>query len=223
MTANGNVAMNVKVINISNEKTAVSDGNGEFSIEAKADEMLVFPSEKYEYKRFLVDESDLKKEVIVLALVEKPIELDEVVINYDVNPEDLGIVPKGQKQYTVAERRLKQAGEFKPELFVGMVAGLSIPIDPIINAITGRTKMLKKDVKTERKEMHFKKLNSIYEPNYYTEKLKIDPEFVEGFKYYAVEDSAFIAAINSGVKAKLDFCLVGLAQKYNQLHATESK
>lgn len=209
-------------MNLNSEQTVQSDANGEFTINAKVDEMVVFPSEKYEYKRYIIKEDDLRKNAIVIELVEKPIQLEEVIVNKNINPEDLGLVPKGQKKYTVAERRLKQAGEFKPMAMIGMVAGLSIPVDPIINAITGRTKMLKKDLKTETRERNLAKLRSIYQTNYFTDRLHIEPAYVEGFQYYVVEDANFVSALNSGVKAKVDFGLAGLAQKYNELHAVET-
>ncbi|MBD3583250.1 hypothetical protein [Flavobacterium selenitireducens] len=221
LVSEGNPAVNVKVLNIVTEHTAQSDAKGEFVIAVKVDEMLVFPSENYEYKRYLVKEEDFKKTEIVLALVPKPVELDEVVVNRDINPEDLGLVPKGQKQYTPAERRLKQAGEFKPMLLVGQLAGLSIPIDPIINAITGRTKMLKKDLKTEKRERSLAKLNAMYDKAYFTDKLRIPSDKVEGFQYYVVETPEFLAILEAGVKAKTDFSLTGLAQKYNELQRGE--
>lgn len=222
LVSDGNPAMNVKVLNIVTEKTAQSDVRGEFTIEAKVDEMLVFPSENYEYKRFLIKEEDLAKSVIVLSMVAKPVELDEVVLNRDINPEDLGLVPRGQKQYTPAERRLKQAGEFTPMLLVGQLAGLSIPIDPIINAITGRTKMLKKDLKTEKREQSLAKLNSLYKADFFSEKLHIPSYKIEAFQYYVVESPEFLTILDAGVKAKIDFSLVGLAQKYNQLQEGEN-
>lgn len=221
MVSGSNPAINVKAMNIVTEKTAESDANGEFSIEAKTDEMIIFPSEKYDYKRYLVQAEDFQKTIIVLTFVEKPIELDDVVVNRDINPEDLGLVPKGQKKYTVAERRLKQAGEFKPVAMIGMIAGLSIPVDPIINAITGRTKMLKKDVRIESRERNLVKLKGLYPQEYFTKNLLIPADYVEGFQYYAVDEPNLVAALKTGTKAKVDFALVGLAQKFNSLH--ESK
>ena len=223
LVAGPNPAMNVKVLNIVTEKTAQSDGNGEFEIQAKEDEMLVFPSENYEYKRYLIKPEDLSKNIIILELVPKPVELDDVVINRDINPEDLGLVPRGQKQYTPAERRLKQAGELKPMLLIGQIAGLSIPIDPIINAISGRTKMLKKDLKTETREFSLEKLSSLYEPDYFITKLHIPADKVQAFHYYVVDFPEFLAVLQSGPKPKIDFALTSLAQKYNELQQIETK
>lgn len=216
-------AAHVKAVNIVNEKTAVSDANGRFYLEAKADDMIVFPSERYEYKRYVVTEGDLKKGVVQIALIEKPVELEEVVILRDLNPEDLGLVRAGQKKYTVAERRLKQAGELKPMAMIGAIAGLSIPIDPIINAITGRTAMLKKDVVSEQKERDLEKLRALYPDAYYTDRLKVERAYIDGFRYYVVGEPDLQNALRDGEKAKIDFAMAGLAQKFNALHDNQPK
>lgn len=210
-------------MNLVSEQVVQTNAQGEFAIMAKEDDLLVFSHLNYEYKRRLIDSDDIKKGAITVKLIYKPTELDEVVILRDINPEDLGLVPKGQKKYTVAERRLKQAGEFKPEMWVGMVAGLSIPVDPIINAITGRTKMLKKDVKTEKKERFLAKISGMYETGYFTDTLKIPADYVNGFLYYIVEDANFTSALETGKKPSIDLEITQLAQKYNELIALETK
>ncbi|MBD3583251.1 hypothetical protein [Flavobacterium selenitireducens] len=212
-------AVNVKVLNLVSEKTAVSDANGEFSIEAKTDELLVFPSENFEYKRYLIKEGDAAKKQITIVMIPKPIQLDDVVVLRSINPEDLGLVPKGQKRYTVAERRLRQAG-INPHAAVGGsgTAGFALSVDGIINSINGRSKMLKKNLVIERTEARLVKFRSMFADDYFTEKLHIRPEMVEGFRYYVIDDPKFIAALKTNVKAKIEFCLVGMAQKYNELN-----
>lgn len=212
-------AINVNVINLVNEKTAVSDANGEFSIEAKPDELLVFPSENYEYKRYLIKDGDAAKKRVTVILVPKPIQLDEVVVLKSINPEDLGLVPKGQKQYTVAERRLRQAG-INPNAAVGAngTAGIAFSVDGIINSINGRKKMLKKNLVVERSEFRMVKFRGMFDNTYFSDRLHIKPELVEGFRYYVIDDAKFIAALNTNVRAKLEFCLVGMAQKYNEMN-----
>jgi len=213
-------AVNVKVLNLVNEKTAVSDQNGEFTIEAAVDELLVFPSENYEYKRYLIKEGDHNKKQVTIVLVAKPMQLDEVVILRSINPEDIGLVPKGQKRYTVAERRLKQAG-INPTAAVGAngTAGMALSVDGILNEISGRKKMLKKNLVIERTEFRMVKFRRLFNDEYFTKKLLINPELVEGFRYFVIEDPKFVAAMETNVKAKIDFCLVGLAQKYNEMNA----
>lgn len=203
------VAVNVKVVNLVTEKTAVSNGSGEFFMDVKADQLLVFPAENYEYKRYLITEEDLKKKVVKIVLIPRPIELDEVTILKDMNPEDLGLVPKGQKQYTAAERKIYTA--------------TSGPVDVLANAISGRTKMLKKQAVIEKKEAFMEKLQYQFPDSLYTTKLRIPADYVKGFQYYCVEDNEVKKALNLKNKAALLQRIFQLAPIYNQLIAVEEK
>lgn len=202
-------AVNVKVLNIVTEKTTVSNARGEFTIAAKADQMLVFPTENYEYKRYLVQEEDLKKRIVNIVLVPKAVQLDEVIINKDLNPEDFGLVPRGQKKYTPSERKLYTA--------------TSGPVDIIAGAISGRTKMLKKQVKIEKKEGLMAKLEYQFPDSLYIEKLKIPADYVKGFQYYCIDDREVARALEVKNKAILLERISQLAPTYIELIAQEEK
>jgi hypothetical protein len=95
--------------------------------------------------------------------------------------------------------------------------GGSIGLDPIINAITGRTAMLKKELKIERKEYLLQKIENLFKEEYFTENLKIPKEYVRGFWYYAVEDPKLTEAINSNNKMMARFIFSDVASKYLEL------
>jgi hypothetical protein len=194
------VAIGVGVVNIVNEQTAVSDGNGEFKIMAKADDMLVFTSVNYEYKRRIIDEDDIRKGAIVVALVPKITQLDEVEVKHDISPETLGLVPPNQKRYTPAERSL--------------YAARSGPVDIIVNALSGRTKMLKKIAVDEKKEIQLEKLTAMYPNEFYVDKLKIPVDYVRGFQYFAIDNKDVIAAVESKNKARVKFFLIKITPDY---------
>lgn len=175
-------AVNVKVVNLVNEQTAISNANGEFKIQAKEDDLLVFVAENFEYKRFLVDADALKKPIIVVQLISRGILLDEVTINKDIDAETMGFVPKGQKRYTPAERKVYTA--------------TSGPVDIIANGLSGRTKMLKKGVAVERKERLMEKLDVQYEDDFYIDRLKIPVEYIKGFKFYLLDNTDVVKALD---------------------------
>jgi hypothetical protein len=75
-----NVVQGVEIINLVSEKNTISDSNGDFYILAKAENMLVFISKNYEYKRKFLESSDIETNNIKIELIKKPEELDEVVI-----------------------------------------------------------------------------------------------------------------------------------------------
>ena len=109
-----------------------------------------------------------------------------------------GILSSPAKKYTKAERHLKTAGDFKPNLLVGLgILGGALPIDPIINAISGRTKMLKKEVLVEREESLLATLKELFADEYqcYTKELSIAPDHIKGFQLYAVQDHKYEESI----------------------------
>ena len=109
-------------------------------------------------------------------------QLDEVKIDEykNINAVSLRILSKPAKKYTPAERKLRTAGElhwYSPLLIP--VGGMSI--DGMINSISGRTAMLKKEVLVERKEFLLKKITDQFKVDYFTETIKIPTDYVKGF------------------------------------------
>jgi hypothetical protein len=219
----GNVA-GVTIINLVNEKSTISNSNGEFFILAKAEDLLVFSSVNLEYHRRQIEEEDLKPDLLIIKMVAKITELKEVIINKhpEINAVALGISPKGIKKYTPAERRLKTAGDFKPIQLLGLLGG-SLPVDPILNAISGRTTMLKKELEVEKKERLLVLMRSLFDDTYFTKTLKISSDYVKGFQYYCIEDKKLAEALKSKNKTKIEFLIVAMAAKFNKIIASENE
>jgi hypothetical protein len=209
--ADGNNVEGINIVNLVNEKSTVSDGNGDFYILAKAEDLLVFSAINFEYKRKIISDYDLNAKVVEIKMIPKVGQLDEVVITEykNINAVSLGILATPAKVYTPAERKVRTA-----------TTGL---IDPLLNLISGRTKMLKKNVQTERKAMLLDKIEDSYEDAYFIEKLKIPLAYVKGFKYYAVENSELVKAITAKNRTLSDLLFVQLSEKYKVLLSDEKK
>src|SRR5690606_38215489 len=140
--ANTDDLKGILIVNLTKETQTQTDSLGHFRIKAEEDDLLIFTAVHLWKVRHLVEKTDLEKENIIPMEVKAEM-LDVVeIVRYNFNPEDLGIVQRGQKRYTVAERRLYTAGR--------ITIGTVIDVDAIINAVSGRTKMLKQLVKMER-------------------------------------------------------------------------
>jgi hypothetical protein len=218
----GNVG-GVTVINLVNEKTAISDGNGEFFILAKAEDLLVFSSVNLEYCRRIIEEEDLKTEVLTIKMTAKIIELKEVIVNKhpEINAVSLGISPKGIIHRTQMEKKLYMAGDFKPIHLLGLLGG-SLQVDPILNAINGRTAMLKKSIEFEKKERLLAYIGALFDDEYYIKSLKIPANYIKGFQYYCIEKEDFATSLRSKNKAMIKLLIVPLAEKYNKIIADEN-
>src|SRR5690606_3307578 len=125
--------------------------------------------------------------------------------------------PEGQKQYTRAEKKLFTAGEIKSVWdVVAMVLGMA-SLDAIINAITGRTKVLRKELEYETKSTAITQIYSLYTEEDINTKLGVPKEYVGGFVYYAAEDSDVLMAISENNDEKAKFLLGNLAFKYLEI------
>jgi hypothetical protein len=199
----------VTIINLVNEKSTVSDSNGEFFILAKAEDLLVFSSINLEYQRRIIEQDDLKSDLIIIKMTAKITELEEVIVNKhpEINAVSLGISAKGIKKYTPAERRLHTA--------------LSTPGDALLNLMSGRTAMLKKEIEVEKKERLLVLFDYLFEDDFFTQTLKIPADYVKGFQYYCVEDGRISEVLNSKNKTKIEFLIVPLAAKFNKILTEE--
>lgn len=178
ITAGNAMVEGIHVINLSNEKTTITDAKGVFTMDASEDDLLVFNAVHLEFWRQSVSAKDFANGTMSVKMTEKTTELEEVVVkDRAITLKDLGI-NYTPKRYTVAERRL----------YTATSGGGILPLDPIINWISGRTKMLKKELANEKKNILRTRL-SLYAPaSYCIDDLKIPEIYVEGFLYYAVED-----------------------------------
>lgn len=200
----------VTIINLVNEKTAISDGNGDFFILAKADDLLVFSSVNLDYYRRIIELEDLESAILTIKMTAKITELKEVIVNKhpEINAVSLGISPKGIKKYTPAERKLATASSMRLN---------PMGFDPLINLISGRTAMLKKEIEVEKKERFLAYLSVLFDDNYFTNTLKIPVDYNKGFQYYCVEDKKFAEVLKSKNKTKIEFLIVPLAAKYIEI------
>ncbi|KRD59774.1 hypothetical protein ASE40_11800 [Flavobacterium sp. Root935] len=192
----------VNIINNTTQVATISDSDGNFSIAVREGDVLVFSAVNLDPLKRRITTEDLASNLLVVKMTAKEVELREVVVNENANitAENLGIIPYGQKKYTPAERKVYTA--------------TSTSVDKLLNAISGRTAMLKKEVNVEKKEALFRKLEYLFDENYYTERLKIPVDYIKGFQLFCVEDAEFAVSLNTKNKTMSMFLITDLARKY---------
>lgn len=208
----GNFVENINVTNISSNKSVSTDREGAFTIPGNVGDILVFSSVNLETKRKVIVGEDITEGFIIVKMSASIIPLKEVKVNENtgISAENLGIIPQGQKKYSPAERRLHEA----------TTGGGLVPLNPIINAISGRTTMLKKEVVAEKKERLLLRLDGWFEEKYYTNSLKIPQEYIKGFHYYLIEDNDFVRALKANNKTLTKFLMSKLALNYKETIST---
>ncbi|MEL1253196.1 hypothetical protein AAEO57_05385 [Flavobacterium sp. DGU38] len=212
----------VNIINNATQVATVSDENGKFSMRVRVGDVLVFSAVNLNPIKYRITNEDFDSEKISIGMTIKEVGLDEVIVNSAITAENLGIIPKGQKKYSPAERKLATAGDFKAISLLGLLGG-SMDIDPIINKINGRTKKLKEYVEVEKREGYIEQLGYLFEDSYYVNYLKIPFEYVNGFKVYIVENEYARTLLEKKDKTKLAVHMSELALKYNDIISSENK
>ncbi len=219
---------NIHVINKTAQVFTITDKKGHFIITAKLNDTLTFSSIQHKLKEVVVSTGIITNEAIFVILDEQINELDEVVIgkvltgdllsdikntegNPPINFYDVGIPGYTGKPATQSERRLSESGEFKPKMLLGLLGG-GMPLNPILNGLSGRTKMLKNRVKIEEKELLMQSIKSrlskdFFASNTLEEKLRMD------FFYFCADDGNFIKHCKNQSDFKI---LIFLRMKYKQ-------
>jgi hypothetical protein len=204
----------VTIVNLVNEKTTISDSQGVFYILAKVEDVLIFSSVNLDYYRKIIEIEDLKPDLLIIKMTPKVTELKEVIINKnpEINAVSLGISPRGIIQFTPAERKLATASSSRlnPQ-----------GLDPLINSISGRTAMLKKELEAEKKWSSINQIDNMFKEEYFRKTLKIPAAYIKGFEYYIVENQRFTTVLKSKNKTQIEFAMVFLAEKYNAIILNE--
>jgi len=199
----------VEKVNVRNDDsgfTTSTAADGTFKIMVRVDEALVFTAVNLETRRIKITQEILKNGFVKAAMSETTVPLPEVTVNDNkgITAEKLGIIPRGQRKYTQAQRRLHEATS----------GGGIVPLNPILNAMSGRTRMLKKEIQVEQKEKLLLQLDGWFDYDYYTQTLKIPEDYVDGFDYYIINDADFVRALKAKNKTLTKFLALGLARNY---------
>lgn len=200
-------------VNIRNETTrqaTTSRIEGYFRIPANEGDIIVFSAVNLESLTKVITKADLSNKELKIEMTLKSIVLKNIPINShpEITAEKLGI-PSATKHFTPAERKLQTATKGS--------------LDGILNGISGRTAMLKKEVQVERKEKLLEKIEYLFKEEFYIQKLKIPKDYIKGFQHYCIEDQAFVNSMKTKNKTMSEFLIIKLAERYNQIISDENK
>ncbi|SMC32174.1 carboxypeptidase-like regulatory domain-containing protein [Cellulophaga tyrosinoxydans] len=206
-SADGDVAA-THVLNISTQKAAITDIEGYFTISAQLNDTLVFSAIQYQRKEIVVTTAILASKSIFVSLDPAVNQLNEVVVMpYNLSGDlsrdmqsqpvlvaaTLGLPNSYVKKKTQSERLLIEA----------TTGGAGIPLNPIINAITGRTKMLKENYKRDIKYERTERVRNFYSDSIYTSQLKIPTLKIDDFMYFCEVDPEFSKIVDTHDKIKI--------------------
>ncbi|WGK94839.1 MULTISPECIES: carboxypeptidase-like regulatory domain-containing protein [Flavobacterium] len=196
----------IYVINLKTENASITDREGYFFIKAAVGDTLLLSAYQFKSVKIALTPEHLQTNVFFVEM--KPImnELKEVVVSRypNISAEALGIIPNGIKKYTPAERKLATASS-------------GFGLDPLLNLMSGRTNMLKKELEVEKKETFLAQLESMFDQNHLVNTLHIPTIYVKGFLYFAVENPKFTRVLETKNHTSIEFLLAELARQYLEI------
>ncbi|WP_047419276.1 hypothetical protein [Cellulophaga sp. Hel_I_12] len=218
---NGNIksftdeVQDVTVQNISSGKGTISDGYGFFAIAVQANDSIVFSAVQFKKKTLVVHTAMLQSQRIIVTLEEANNELDEIIVMpYNLTGDlakdmktqnvvvaaTLGLPNAYVKKKTQSERLLAEAdgGKWIKSAGAGYGgAGGAVNLHKILNRISGRTKMLKKRVARDKKNVVIEDLFNFFSDTLIRTELKIPEVRGYEFLYFCEADSTFSALMQS--------------------------
>nr|WP_299000686.1 hypothetical protein [uncultured Allomuricauda sp.] len=220
--APGKDVVGVVVQNITSKNAVITSFDGQFAIQVQVGDTLVFSAVQFRRKTLPINSVIFNTSFVTIPLEEFVNELKEVVVRpynlsgnlnedlgglqleKDVSAEALGLPNAGVRIKTQSERKLQEAAG--PKFNAGMI--LSPPLNPIINAITGRTKMLKNRVKLDKTYARTQRVQDFYVDSLFVGLFKIPKGKIDDFMYYCEVDQEFQDVVDSGDKLRiLDFMI----------------
>lgn len=225
----GVAVSDVHVLNLSAGSATITDGSGNFLVLVKPGDTLFFSAVQLKRKSLTVTFDMVKSQKIVVPLEEYVNELDEVVIrpynlsgdiNRDLNQmtntnvlvsATLGLPNAYVKPPTQAERKLFEATSGR---------GL-VPLNPVLNAITGRTRYLKKILAAERKYARSGRVREFYPDSLFVKDLGIPAFRIDDFMYFCEVDSLFPILVDTADRLKIWDFLKGKSRDYRKSNELE--
>jgi hypothetical protein len=223
----------IHIVNKSRKEFATTNKSGAFKINVAIKDTLVVSSIQYKLETLTVTQQNINTKTLEIVLETLVNELDEVTVGKvltgnllddmdslgvkrDINFYDVGIPGYRGVRKTKSERLLHEAGEFKPKMLWGVLMG-GLPLNPILNGISGRTKELKLRVKLEAQEELMYTIKSKLSKDFFNNNPLEDNLKMEFF-YFCSEDETFTERCSGNDIATLEF----LQEKYVQYQANRA-
>ena len=192
------------VLNITSDKASITDIDGFFSITAKLNDTLVFSAIQFKKKTMVVTQSVLESKLLYVPLVDALNELDEVIVMpYNLTGDMTLDLDRMQIEPVVTASTLglpnayvKIPTQAERELFAA-TANPFMSFDPLINAITGRTKMLKERIARNKKYQRTQRVRAFYADSLYGKELKIPKDNIADFMHFCEVDPDFQTVVDT--------------------------
>ena len=193
------------VQNISTNRATITDFDGFFQITANLNDTLVFSAVQFKKKELIISQEILRQRFINVTLEDALTELDEVVVMpYNLSGDiskDVNVIP-AENVVTASTLGLPNAyvlpiTKAERELFEATSGSGLIPLNPILNGISGRTKMLKERIARNNLYSRTERVKAFYADSLFRIDLKVPEEKIDDLLYNCEVDSAFQSVVDT--------------------------
>ena len=199
------------VLNLYTHAITTTDANGYFTLKARERHTLQFTYVGMETAYRTLIKADFGFGGIVIQMKEAINQLSEVEVSKyrKISAQDLGILQHTPVERTFAEKRLYSATHS---------GGGILSIDLIVNAITGKTKILKKIVANEKNLAVASYIREHMAP-FLQKELKLNEEEIDILAYFVMERPEFHELVRKKDNKPMEFMLL---EAWNELQATQA-
>jgi hypothetical protein len=197
----------IEVLNLASKRTTKTDSDGHFIILTKVADTLLFISKTYEYKKLVVKKNDLYLTNRTISLIQKPEELEEIIVISKIN------FPKIKFDKNIASQLTIEKAAKSPKPYGVYDGTIENGISMIINMPNSRKK---------NHQIGFKELvKNNYNDIFFIETLKLKPEEVALFLEFCDADSKSKYVIKNSNPLKLLDFLLAKNVEFKKLPAAE--
>lgn len=181
------------IMNLNLQRGTITNDEGAFSIPVRQKDTLYISSLQFEPQRIPVTSAIIDQKYIEISLESAVNELETVTVK-DINlsgdlGRDLGSVALtpyfDQTHVGFAPTAEKRSREFK-EL---QVSQADFGVGAVIDILSGRRKMLKRNLQISEMERRIKAAQNLFKPDFYTEVLKLPETMIDDFAYFIYENN----------------------------------
>ncbi len=200
----------VTVLNRTTKRGTITDANGFFKITVKQNDTLVFSAVQFQRKEIVITQKILAGSVLKVVLNASLTELDEVIVRpYNLSGDitkDLEVIPIDavvtSSTLGLPNAYVKPKTKAERELYAA-TANPIMSFDPLINALSGRTKMLKKRVARNKLYSRTEQVKAFYADSLFKNQLKISDDRIDDLLYFCEVDTLFQQMVDSKDKLML--------------------
>lgn len=181
----------INIYNLSTNKGTVTNAAGEFQITASLNDSISISAVHIQDNKIVIGEEQVKTKKIIINLSEKMNALSTVTIRRSLTgylSSDANIIPTTDpitaKSLDLPNADLPKLSKERRQLYAANTG----PVDMLVNALSGRTKMLKKRIEYQKTRALTLALLEKFPETYFTDALKIEKLKVYSFIFFCEDD-----------------------------------